>query len=1011
MKLKCTNCFICLIILVLLFIEKTGFTQINVTGRVVNEDEEPIIGANVIVKGSAEGTITNEDGIFLLENLKSGSILSISFLGYITEEIVIDRSVVLKVVLQQDWAKLDEVVVIGYGTLKKSDLTGAISSIRQEDIVEVKSSNAIESMQGKAAGVDMIRDDGRTGAGYDVRIRGTRSLNADNQPLYILDGVEYGSNIDINPNDIESIEILKDASSSAIYGVRGANGVVLITSKKGEQGRARISFNAYTGYTKPLGELPIGDREYYLGVYENLAKTYYFENMDPGHWKDTIQPSTYTNLTTPPINDFLKSHEATLLDKGYDFNWYDNLIKDGGIQDYHIAVTGGTEDITYSSSINYFKEDGFIDEDVFNRLTGRINLEVKINNILSIGGSSMLSHRIHQKTNDPSGDAMKLSPLVPSKDSLGNYFVRPSEPEDVLNPFLSLELNERQQRTTRAFNSYYVNFSFFDCIKVRSNFSLDFIFDREGSYSRTIPEMSSLNSAWLQESNSIGWVSTNTVEYIKQKKDHNFQATGVFEARLDRIETMRQSGSNLTLDDNLWYSLNTSSQDMSVDLLQGDYFSKHTMASFLGRVHYNYKGKYFLTGTGRYDGASLFAKGHKWSFFPSASVAWRISEEEFFNIRPISNLKIRIGYGAVGNQAIEAYSTLGGVNSTPLYYEFGITEVQALGYRPTNVEAKLLSWETTIASNFGLDFGFYKNRIYGSVDLYRSQTKDLLLQRTLVPSNAITSVYDNVGRTENNGIELHLSSTIINTRKLTYSTDFTFAANKERIVSLVTGVKEDLANQWFVDYPVRVFYNYEFEGVWQLNEAEEARLYGREPGDVKLRDIYPDSAYSASDYTILGHKNPDWTAGWTHRLIYKRFDFTVFLQARIGQTIFDEVLDWWSPQGRENSMKLNYWTPDNPSNEYPGVNYYRQRSGWSENNPIAYVDGSYMKIKDIALGYTVDEQKLQRLHIAYFRVYVSAKNAFAFGNYFRQGRFDPELEGDISWPMPSIYSIGFKMEL
>ena len=681
------------------------------------------------------------------------------------------------------------------------------------------------------------------------------------------------------------------------------------------------------------------------------------------------------------------------------------------MRDYHIAVTGGTEDITYSSSINYFKEDGFIDEDIFDRLTGRINLEVKINRILSIGGSSILSYRIHQKTNDPSGDAMKLSPLVPAKDSLGNYYVRPSEPEDILNPFLSLKLNERQQRTTRTFNSYYVNFLFFECLKIRSNFSLDFTFDREGSYSRTIPEMNSLNSAWLKESNSLSWVVTNSVEFNKQIKDHTFQVTGVFEAKLNRAEVVRQSGSNLTLDDNLWYSLNTATMDMSIDLGDGDYFSKNTLASYLGRLHYNYKGKYFITGTGRYDGASQFAQGHKWGFFPSASVAWRLSEENFFHVKPVSNLKIRMGYGAVGNQAIDAYSTLGGVNSVPLYYEFGVTEVQALGYRPTNVEAELLSWETTLASNFGIDFGFYRNRIYGSIDFYHSQTKDLLLQRTLVPSNGITSVYDNVGKTENRGLELHLSSTIINTGKITYSTDFTFAANRERIISLVSGVEEDLANQWFIGNPVRVFYNYEFNGIWQLDEAEEARLYEREPGDVKFRDIHYDSAYSALDYTIIGHKNPDWTAGWTHRLLYKRFDFTIFLHARVGHTIFDEVLDWWSPQGRENSMKLNYWTPSNPSNKYPGVNYYRQRSGWSENNPIAYVDGSYLKIKDITLGYTINEQLLHKIKISYFRVYLSAKNAFAFGNYFSQGRFDPELEGDISWPMPSIYSIGFKMEL
>lgn len=993
----------------------TLISQITIKGKVVNEKEDPLEGVNVVVRNKNIGTSTDDEGFFYLEIEDSPALIMFLYIGYVTEEVMVDRSITLMVKMKQDWAKLDQVIVIGYGTQKKSDLTGAISSLREKDIAEIKTSNVIESMQGKAAGVDMVRDDGRTNSGFNVRIRGTRSLNADNQPLYILDGVEYGSNVDINPNDIQSIEILKDASSSAIYGVRGANGVVLITTKKGKQGRAKVSFHSYVGYTKPLGSLPIGDRDYYLSIYENLAKYNYFKKNNKD-WRDTIQPSTYANLPTPSLDSYLKVYEKQLFDQGYDYNWYDNLIEDGSIQDYHLAVTGGTDKMTYSSSINYFKEDGLIDEDVFDRLTGRLNLDVKINDYISLGGSSMLSYRIHQKTKDPTGDALKLTPLVPPMDSTGAYYLKPAlgqQGQEVINPFVSLQLNEQQQRTTRLFNSYFINVMPFEGFMFRSNFSVDFIFDREGNFSKSIPEMNSNNSAWIRERNNIGWVSTNTAEYTKVVGNHRFQATGVFEAKLDRMEQIRISGEELTLDNGKWYPINTAILNLSIDLPRGEPFSKSTLVSLLGRLHYNYKGKYFLSATGRYDAASVFSEGEKWSFFPSGSVAWRISEEVFFDdIRnTLSDLKIRLGYGTVGNQAIEAYATLGGVNLVPLYYEFGVTETPAYGYRPTAVPAKDLSWETTLASNAGLDFGFFRNRIYGSIDAYYSQTKDLLLLRRLVPSNGITSVYDNVGKTENKGIEIYLTAAIISLKNFSYSCEITYGLNKEKIVSLASGVEKDLANLWFVGQPVKVWYDFKYDGVWQLDEAKIADSYGgRHPGDIKFVDMNKDGSYSDDDYVIIGHKNPTWTGGWTNRFRLYQIDLTVFLIGRFGHTISDGVLDWWAPNGRENSMEIDYWTPANPTNTYPGVDPNRTRSGWAENNAITYIDGSFVKIKDITLGYIFKEEKLKKMRLSYLRVYCSAKNAFAFGAYFKQGRFDPELEGDISWPMPSIYTLGVKMD-
>ncbi|HDS06704.1 MAG TPA: TonB-dependent receptor, partial [Bacteroides sp.] len=407
--------------------------------------------------------------------------------------------------------------------------------------------------------------------------------------------------------------------------------------------------------------------------------------------------------------------------------------------------------------------------------------------------------------------------------------------------------------------------------------------------------------------------------------------------------------------------------------------------------------------TGRYDGASQLAD--KWDFFPSASVAWRVSEESFMdNVEAISNLKIRLGYGQTGNQSVSPYAALGSIIRTPLYYEFGTDPY--LGYRTGYLDNPDLTWETTTATNVGLDFGLFKNRISGALELYQTHTSDLLQNRTLPPTSAVPEITQNVGETMNRGIELSLRSVNVSTSDFNWTTDVTFSANREEITFLVGGVEQDIGNGWFVGHPISVFYDYEKIGIWQLGEEEEAALYGRVPGMLKLNDVNNDSLINDEDRVILGTPRPKWTAGINSVMRYKNFDLTIFAYARIGHTVSDGIIGQWSPDRRENSMERDYWTPNNPTNEYPRLDPGLTRSGWSEATALRYKDGSYVKIRDITLGYTLPMDVTMRANITSIRLYATLKNYFAFGKYYSQGRYDPEYRGAMGKPIPKMVAIG-----
>ncbi len=977
-----------------LMITVTMAQQREISGVVSDaETSEPLIGVNVSVAGTTTGTITSANGSYSL-NASTGQNIIFSYIGYESVSVQVENQTQLNVTLSMSTEALDEVVVVGYGTMKRSDLTGAVSSIREEDIATTKSSNVIEALQGKVAGIDMVRSSGEAGSGYSILLRGARSLTASNSPIYIVDGIDYGSNININPNDIASMEVLKDASSTAIYGSRGANGVILITTKKGQVGKPVISFNTYYGITSPLGSVPLGDADYFLKMTRDYMRT-----TRPEYDWDTPDADI-------DVRPGLSAMENIGYAAGENYDWIDAQTDDfGSQQDYHLSITGGDNKTSYAVSLNHMLEDNFIPNDHYKRYSVKASVESKVTDFLTIGNSTFVAY---SNKVDGRGINYNMNPLTPAYDSLGNLIPEPNDRAPFENPLIdqdpNIYLNEIIQ--TDIFSTVYAQLNLFNGLTFRSSFNFDLGFNRNGFFRGEYEGIDRLSQADIAMSSGYKWTWQNVLTYDKDFGDHHIILTGATETVSARTERSYQGATDLLLGNSWWWTLSSGQQDLLI-APSGDegylQLVENQLASFIGRIHYGFRGKYLVTLTGRYDGASQLAE--KWDFFPSASVAWRISEESFLqNAEALSNLKLRFGYGTTGNQSVSPYAALGSIIRTPLYYEFGADPY--LGYRTGYLDNPDLTWETTTALNLGVDFGLFANRISGTVELYKTHTKDLLQNRTLPPTSAVPEITQNVGETENKGVEVTLRTVNVSGKDFTWSTDLTFAANTEEITFLVGGVEQDIGNGWFVGHPISVYYDYEKTGIWQLGEEEQATLYGREPGDLKLRDVNNDSIINDLDRVILGTPRPKWTAGLNSTMRYKNFDFTVFVYARMGHMVSDGIERQWSPDRRENSMERGYWTPINPTNDYPRLDPGLTRSGWSEATTLTYKDGSYIKIRDITLGYTLPQQITKKAYINSLRVYVTLKNYFAFGKYYSQGRYDPEYRGALSKPIPKMLAFG-----
>ena len=959
----------------------------TVTGKVTSDNGTPLVGVSVNIKGTSRGTTTNEQGMFSL-SAEDNDILVFSYVGYDQKEIRVGNSTEINVSMVSAASNLENIVVIGYGTVKKRDLTGAVVSLKGDEIVKVAASNMMESVQGKLPGVDIVRTSGSAGATVNVTVRGNRSILAQNGPLYIVDGIQYTNFQDINANDIQSMEVLKDASSTAIYGSRGANGVIIITTKRGSAGKVRISANAYYGVSEVAGyPKPMTGPEY-----ANLKR----QANRPGTWNSPADdPAVFTNPT-----------HLEAVRNGYSVDWAGLLLEKGSQQDYSVSVAGGSDKTRVYFSFDYFREEGVLRNDYLGRYTVRLNVDQSLTNTFKVGLQSQLTYYDGNSRQDNILTvANKVIPYYAPYNPDGTMPKYPGEGNQV-NPLLSEEPGAyvNETNTTRILSTAYAEWKPFEGLTIRSNLGITNGNARNGLFlgENTIQRALSTGSqARVTNSTQVDLLWENIITWQKEIKDHNLGVTLVSSYLSNKQDSSFASATGQLLPGQSWHAL----QNNPANLSMFSNFIKSNLVSGAFRVNYGYKGKYLLTLTGRADASSVLSKDNRWSFFPSAAAAWRVIDENFMRTQGVfDDLKLRVSYGVAGNAAVRPYSTQSGLILIPTMWNEQSALAYGLDPQTGNPD---LNWELTATQNIGLDMAFLNSRIMASVDYYDSRTKDLLLMRSLPASSGLVRVVQNIGKTRNTGFEILLRTVNVRSANFSWTTGITFTKNRERIVELV-GKQNDVANQWFIGQPVNVFYDYQKVGIWQIPDSALARSFGYKPGDIRVSDLNGDKKFTAADdRMILGAAVPDFSIGFSNEFSHKGFDLNVYVFARRGQMFESDYAEKFEPNAIENGAAVDFWTPENPTNEYPRATLDFSRTSMPFATTLRYKDGSFIKIRNITLGYTLPAAFTRKFGVTGLRWYVSAKNYFTFS---KVKDYDPEGEGSFERPLTRLIVTGLNID-
>ncbi|PSR54856.1 SusC/RagA family TonB-linked outer membrane protein [Adhaeribacter arboris] len=953
----------------------------QVTGKVTTANGEALPGVTVLVKGTTVGATTAPDGTYSLNVPEKAATLVFSFIGYTTQEKEITGPGTVNITLADDTKALQEVVVVGYGTQKKSQVTGAISSVSAKEISELPITNPQQALQGRAAGVEVLSQGNSPGGGVNVRIRGRRSFNAGNDPLYVVDGIPLSGDInDINPQDIESMEVLKDASSTAIYGSRGANGVVIITTKRGVPGKVNITYDGYFGVNKIINQYDVMNGPEFAEYKRESRRTV----------------GRYPAGPADPAADKLifDAVELAGIAQGRSTNYQDYITRTGTQQSHQLGISGGTEKTRYSVSFNHFFEKGVTIGQDFTRDNIRISLDQQISDKLKFGVTMMGSLGKLNIGPNPFGVTLRENPLGSPYDANGKLLFRNTSDGAQTNPLLEVLPNAviNENRRGRIFASLFGEYQIAKGLSYRLNFGPDYSARRSGQFIASLTNARSGGTPFAQNDNNylFSYTLENILNYSKKFNEaHDLNITGLFSIQKERREFYQIKASGLTSASQLFYKL---SHAPNIEGIDSD-LNESGLLSYMGRVNYGFQDKYLLTLTTRIDGSSkfagetgLFGSTKKYGFFPSAAIGWRISEEPFIkSIAFIDNLKLRASYGLTGNQGIGAYATQGSLNRTT--YAFGTTG--AFGYSPRTLVNPDLRWETTATANVGLDFGFINNRVSGSIEVYQQNTFDLLMLRYLPFTSGYGSVLQNVGKSKNSGIEIAISTVNVDMggNGFKWTTDINFNSNKEQIVEIYNAKKDDVGSLYFIGQPLTVYYDYEKLGIWQTNEKDQALLYKQAPGEIKVKDQNNDGAINALDRVILGSDIPDWSGGITNRFSYKGIDFSFFIFTRQGSMIQSDLYNNLNfLAGRYNNMDVDYWTPNNPTNAYPRPNQNQERPLY--NTTMSYFDGSFTKVRNISLGYNIPTAISNKFKMSSLRVYASAQNPFIFSNY--GNNLDPE---------------------
>jgi len=962
----------------------TGAAQEIVTGSVVDAiSGQPLANVTVQVLGTERRDRTSFDGRFLVEVPDLNAALTFSSLGYRPAEIGIAGSTELLVELQRAPLALEEVVAVGYGTQRRGDLTGSVSSITRADIANLPVYSMDNLLQGLAAGVEVSANGFRPGQSSTIRIRGTRSFAASNDPLFVVDGVPVdGGIMDLNPGDVESVEVLKDASATAIYGSRGANGVILITTQRGYEGPTQFLYSGSHGTQVMTRRLQMMDTRRYAEMKRQAE----------------IHQGTYT--TDQALFD---PFELRALEEGISTDWQDLIYGSGSQADHQLTVMGGSERTRVSLMGNFTSHDAIAPNNDHTRYAGRLNLDHRALDHLSLGVSAHFSHAItHQ--GGSFGNAVRVSPMAEPWDAEGNLVFLPAGDPFQENPLFDFDRTNHkdQRRRSRLLANIFAEVDLRPDLRYRVNFAPDLTFSRRGLFrgSETIANALGPADARVENRETYSLLMEHLLNFERRfAGDHHLQATGLYSFQLYTDEGSAVSVRGLPYEHQGFHNLGTATETPD----RSSFLSEWSLQSAMLRLNYGIGDRYVATLTGRLDGSSRLAEGNRYGFFPSMALAWRILDDASLVSRDrVSELKLRLSYGSTGNTAIQPYQTQGSLARVP--YSFGGNAVY--GFQNSEIANPDLRWETTRTLNMGLDLGLLDDRLSATFDVYRADTDDLLMARQLPATSGYTSIIENVGSTRNTGVELSISSLNVATPGgFSWSSDLTFAANRNKIVSLYGGLQSDPGNGWFIGQPINVHFDYQFDGIWQLDEAETAASYGFRPGDIKLRDVAGDGRISSDDRAILGSPDPRWTAGLTNRIDFRGFDLSSLVYTAQGVLVNSSALGaGLNPlRGRYNSLDVNFWTPENPSNEYPQPQY-ENRGAYQ--NALNYRDGSYIRVRNITLGYTAPEGALSRFGAGSGRIYVTAQNPFTFTSF--EG-YDPEGATGSNMPNYRTFLVGLNL--
>ncbi len=983
--------------------------QITITGTVNDEAGEPMPGVNVVVKGTTTGVITSSNGSYSITVPDKDATLIFSFLGYTPQEIVVGSQREFIITLKEETRLLDEIVVVGYGTQRKRDLTGAITSVSADQINETAKTNAVQALQGKVAGVDIRQDSWNPGSTGNIQIRGRRSITALNEPLYVIDGIPIDRGInEINPSEIESMEILKDASATAIYGSGGANGVVLITTKRGRSGKTHIEYDGYYGVQKPLNTLDIMNgpefAEFVREAYRNRSSNKY--NSDVPNMNDDKNNGIF-GKDAYVMESVMMGYDA---DGKYNpnnvrsFDWVDAVMRTGNIQNHQLTITGGGEKTRLMVSGAYFANEGVMRDKDYSRLSLRTNIDHDFNKWLLVGTSMMYSNVVQNSSGNLYERARNMSPLATAWNEDGSLVAFPGGDGLAVNPLAEINGRQTENDRNRFIYNFYTEVKLPFNFKYRFNFGLDYRTARDGSFVSSMALSGGLPTAGYG-GNSLKQYTYNNILYYDNtfNKIHRLNLTLLQEAIDYRFEESGINVKGLPAEYQRFYNVGSASEVTGVS----SRLTERRMLSWMGRVNYSLKDKYLLTVSGRYDGSSVMADGHKYQFFPSASVAWRIMEEPFMASTRgfLDNLKLRFGYGKTGNSAISAYQTQGSLQLMRYVWD----ETLQISYAPGSMPNPGLSWETTGQYNLGIDFAFFGNRISGTIDMYRQNTYDLLMARNLPIVSGFNSVMENIGKTRNTGFEFSLTTRILETEDWNWSVDWMYYTNKEEIVELYGGKKDDVGSKWFIGQPISVHYDYAFDGIWQdtpedLAEIAKFNANGAsfKPGLIRPKDQNGDYKINAEDRVILGTTQPDWIGSITSHLSYKNLDFSFQLYGNFGSMVYNDMN--LRMEGRWNSLKVDYWTPTNPSTTYP-----RPSADW-ENPPyvniLYYEKASYVRLRYLTLGYSLPQKLREKIACQKFRIYGTIQNPFLWTDF--KG-LDPEGAAGYNTPSVTTFLLGLNI--